>query len=124
MLKDKTTVKKEAKKRIRRRIRNKIQGTPERPRIFIRKSNRYIYAQAVDDLNHRVLLTASSLEKEFQKKNKNTKSGKASEELGKVLARRLKDNKIKTIVFDRGVYPYHGRIQQLAEVLRKEGVIF
>ena len=71
MFKDKTVAKKEAKRRIRRRIRKKIQGTPERPRVFVRKSNRYLYAQAIDDLNHRVLTTATSLEKDFQKNNKN-----------------------------------------------------
>jgi len=124
MLKDKTVVKREAKRRIRRRIRKKLQGTPERPRVFVRKSNRYIYAQAIDDLNHRILTTATSLEKDFQKNNKNTKNKNASEALGKILAQRLKDKKIKTIVFDRGTYPYHGRIKQLAETLRKEGVIF
>lgn len=124
MFKDKTSVKKEARQRIRKRIRKKMQGTPERPRVFVKKSNCYIYAQAIDDQNHKTIVTASSLEQEFQKNNKNTKNKNASEALGKILAQRLKAKKIKTIVFDRGTYPYHGRIKQLAEVLRKEGVIF
>jgi large subunit ribosomal protein L18 len=124
MYKDKSSVKKEAGQRIRKRIRKKMQGTPERPRVFVKKSNRYIYAQAIDDQNHKTIVTASSLEQEFQKNNKNTKNKHASEALGKILAHRLKEKKIKTIVFDRGTSPYHGRIKQLAEVLRKEGVIF
>lgn len=124
MYKDKSSVKKEAGQRIRKRIRKKMLGTPERPRVFVKKSNRYIYAQAIDDQNHKTIVTASSLEQEFQKNNKNTKNKHASEALGKILAQRLKEKKIKTIVFDRGTSPYHGRIKQLAEVLRKEGVIF
>jgi large subunit ribosomal protein L18 len=124
MFKDKTTVKKEARKRIRKRIRKKVKGTLERPRVFVKKSNRYIYAQVIDDESHRTVIAASSLEAEFQKKNKNTKNRTAAEALGKILAERLKRKKIKTIVFDRGTYPYHGRIKQLAEVLRKEGLIF
>ena len=124
MYKDRAETNKTKHKRIRMRIRKKIHGTSERPRVFVSKSNRYIYAQVIDDNSHTVLAAASTLEKEFRTKNKNTNNIESSKALGKVLAKRLKTKKIKTIVFDRGLYPYHGRIKSLAEVLREEGVIF
>ena len=124
MFKDRATINKKAHRRIRMRIRKKIHGTKERPRVFVRKSNRYIYAQVIDDTNHTILTTASTLEKEFRTKNKNTNNVESSKALGKTLAKRLKTKKIKTIVFDRGLYPYHGRIKSLADALREEGIIF
>ena len=124
MYKDKVELKKKSRERIRKRIRKKIRGTPERPRVFIYKSNRYLYTQVVDDVTGRVLFGASTLEKSFREKIVNTKNIKAAEELGKILAQRLKERKIEKIVFDRGAYPYHGRVKALAEALRKEGIIF
>ena len=91
---------------------------------ILRKSNRYLYAQVIDDDSQTVLTAVSTLEKEFKTKNKNTNNVESSKALGKMLAKRLKAKKIKTIVFDRGLYPYHGRIKSLAEALREEGVIF
>ena len=124
MHKDKAAINKEKHRRIRMRIRKKIHGTHEKPRVFVRKSNRYIYAQVIDDNSHTVLTAASTLEKEFKVKNKNTNNMESSKTLGKILAKRLKAKKIKTIVFDRGLYPYHGRIKSLADALREEEVIF
>lgn len=124
MYKDKTAINKNKHRRIRMRIRKKIQGTQERPRVFLHKSNRFIYAQVIDDASHTVLTSASTLEKEFRTKNKNTINVESSKALGKMLAKRMKSKKIKTIVFDRGLYPYHGRIKSLADTLRDEGFIF
>jgi len=124
MFKDRAAIHKKTHRRIRMRIRKKIQGTQERPRVYIRKSNRFIYAQVIDDTSHTILTTASTLEKEFRTKNKNTNNVESSKALGKILAKRLKTKKIKTIVFDRGLYPYHGRIRSLADALREEGIIF
>ncbi len=124
MYKDKATINKKKHRRIRMRIRKKLHGTQEKPRLCVRKSNRYIYAQVIDDNSHTILTAASTLEKEFKTKNKNTNNVESSKALGKILAKRLKTKKIKTIVFDRGLYPYHGRIKSLAESLREEGVIF
>ena len=124
MNKDKATINKKKHRRIRMRIRKKIHGTQKKPRVFVRKSNRYIYAQVIDDNSHTILTAASTLEKEFKAKNKNTNNMESSKALGKMLAKRLKTKKIKTIVFDRGLYPYHGRIKSLAEALREERVIF
>ena len=124
MYKDSVSLKKTAKSRIRKRIRKKISGSPERPRAFIYKSNRHIYIQVIDDQNGRVLASASTLEKDFKEKNKNTKNVDASQAIGKLIAGRLKKSKIKTVVFDRGLYPYHGRVKTMAEPMRKEGIIF
>jgi len=122
--KDKVELKKTASLRIRKRIRKKITGTPERPRVLVTRSNRYLYVQAIDDLNGRVLSSACSLEKSFRDKHKSFKNAEAAKALGKVVAGRLKEQKIKTIVFDRGIYPYHGRIKNLADAMREGGLIF
>ena len=124
MFKTTVEIKKTAKDRIRKRIRKKIKGTNERPRVYVFKSNRYLYLQAIDDENGKVLVAATSLEKEFKAKNKNTKNLAASTVLGEMMAKKLKQEKKDTIVFDRGIYPYHGRVKALAEGLRKGGLVF
>ena len=124
MFNKKTLLKTEARKKIRKRIRKKIRGTAERPRVFVYKSNRYLYSQAIDDNSGTVLAAASSVEKEYREKKKKTKNLEASKTVGEMIAKRLIKKKIKTIVFDRGVYPYHGRVKALAEAMRKEGLIF
>jgi large subunit ribosomal protein L18 len=120
----KTLLKTEARTRIRKRIRKKINGTADRPRVYIYKSNRYIYSQAIDDDSGSVLAAASSVEKEFREKKKKSKNIDASVAVGEMIAKRLKKKKIKQVVFDRGIYPYHGRVKALAEAIRKEGLIF
>jgi len=124
VLKSKSEIKKLRKQRIRKRIRKKLRGTPDRPRVLVVKSNRYIYAQVIDDLSGRVITSASTLEKEFREKAKNFKNKEACALLGAVLARRLKEKNINSIVLDRGLYPYHGRVKVLAEALRAEGLAF
>jgi large subunit ribosomal protein L18 len=122
--KDKVELKKKAKGRIRKRIKKKIRGTSERPRVFIFKSNRYIYAQVINDEDGKVITSASTLEKNFKERSKNSKNQEACQFLGEILTKRLKERKIKTIIFDRGIYPYHGRIKVLADSVRKGGIIF
>lgn len=124
MLKSKDEIKKIREQRIRKRIRKKMRGMPERPRVLVVKSNRYVYTQVIDDLSGRVITSASTLEKEFREKAKNTKNKEACSLLGSILARRLKEKNIGSIVFDRGIYPYHGRVKVLAEALRAEGISF
>ena len=116
--------KKKTRIRIRKRIRKKISGTVDRPRVLVLKSNRYIYIQAIDDKAGHVLAAASIMEKDFQAKNKRTKNIEVSEKIGGLMAKRLKDMKKTTIVFDRGIYPYHGRIKAVAEGMRKGGLTF
>jgi len=120
----KTLMKTEARRRIRKRIRKKLRGTADRPRVFVFKSNRYIYSQAIDDDTGSVLVAASSTEKEFKEKKKKAKNVEASKTVGEMIAKRLKKKKIKQVVFDRGIYPYHGRVKALAEAMRKEGLNF
>ena len=124
MHKDKVSLKKVTKERIRKRIRKKISGNSERPRVHVFKSNRYVYTQAIDDEEGRVLVSASTLEKEFKEKKKNYKNMEACQLLGEMLAKRLKTKKIGKVIFDRGVYPYHGRIKAIADAMRKGGLVF
>ena len=124
MYKDKVELKKKAKRRIRKSIRKKISGTVERPRIFVLKSNRYVYVQVINDEDGKVMASASTLEKGFREKSKNFKNQEACQALGEILAKRMKEKKIGTAIFDRGVYPYHGRIKALADSIRKGGIIF
>jgi len=120
----KTLLKAESRKKIRKRIQKKIRGTAERPRVFVFKSNRYLYTQAIDDRTGTILAAASSVEKAYREKKKKTKNLEASKTVGEMIAKRLMKKKIEKIVFDRGVYPYHGRVKALAEAMRKEGLIF
>jgi large subunit ribosomal protein L18 len=122
--KNKSESRKRVKARIRRRIRAKVRGSADRPRVYVFKSNRYVYAQAVNDENGTVLVSACTLEKTLKEKIKNTKNKDACQSLGQVLAERLKEKKIERIVFDRGTYPYHGRVQTVADALRKGGLAF
>ena len=92
--------------------------------MLVTRSNRYLYVQTIDDLNGRVLSTASTLEKAFREKHKNAKNLEASKLLGEIVAERLKKKKIKSVVFDRGIHPYHGRIKNLADAMRKGGLVF
>ncbi len=124
MHKNNVTLKASARSRIRKRIRKKISGTPERPRAFVFRSNRHIYVQLIDDANGKVLLSASTREKEFGIKTKNSKNMEAAKAVGEMVAKKAKSNKIKTIIFDRGIYPYHGRVKTLAEAMRKGGLNF
>ncbi len=124
MLKDKIKARRERTGRLRLRIRAKVKGTAERPRVHVAKTNLYVYTQVVDDGANRVLAAASTLEKAFREMSAKTKTKEACVILGGLLARRLKDKKIERVVFDRGNYPYHGRIKALADALRKEGIQF
>jgi large subunit ribosomal protein L18 len=124
VLKDRTTFKKVRKTRLRKRIGERSRGTVERPRVHVFKSNTYVYTQVVNDKDHAVLAAASSQEKEFKDRSKNTKNKAACALLGEMLANRLKAKKIGRVVFDRGTYLYHGRIKALADAMRKEGIDF
>ena len=124
MYKDKSEIRKKVKARIRLRVRAKLRGSADRPRVFVFKSNRYVYAQAINDENGTVIVSACTLEKALRDKMKNTKNKEACESLGQILAERLKEKKVERIVFDRGTHPYHGRVKALADALRKAGLAF
>ena len=111
----------ERRKRIRNRIRKIVNGTPEKPRLNIFRSNRQISVQLIDDINGETLLSLSSLSKEIA--DKGTKIQQA-ELVGKMVAEKAKEKGITEIVFDRSGYLYHGRIKVLAESARKAGLKF
>lgn len=113
--------KKEIRVRIHKRIRNKIQGTPERPRLAVFRSVKHIYAQVIDDEAGRTIVAASSNDKGASANGGNIAGAK---EIGKLIAERAKAKGIKSVVFDRGGYLYHGRVKALAEAAREAGLEF
>lgn len=110
--------------RIRKTIRKKLSGTPSTPRMIVVKSNKYLYAQVIDDENNLILASASTLEKELRSKLKSTKDKEAAKLMGKIIADRMKDKKIKEIVFDRNLYPYMGCVKVFADSTRENGIKF
>jgi len=111
------------RKRIKRKvhIRKKITGTPERPRMTVTRSNRRISVQVIDDSKGHTLASVSTLEKELRD-IKATVAGAA--QLGEIMGKRLIEKDIKSVVFDRNGYLYHGIIKALADGTRKAGVQF
>jgi large subunit ribosomal protein L18 len=103
------------------RVRKKISGTPERPRLSVYKSLTGIHAQIIDDVNGKTLVAASTLDKEVKTKASNIEAAK---EVGALVAKRATKAGIKTIVFDRGGYQYHGKVKALAEAAREGGLEF
>lgn len=99
------------------RVRKKVEGTPERPRLVIFRSDKHIYAQLVDDVAGKTLLTVSS------QKAEGTKTERASE-VGKSVAARAKEQGITAVVFDRAGYRYHGRVKAVADGAREGGLEF
>lgn len=104
------------------RVRKKISGTPERPRLCVFRSDKNIYAQIIDDVNAVTLVSASSLDKDFDGKAGSNKE--AARIVGSVVAKKAIEKGISEVIFDRGGYIYHGRIQALAEGAREAGLKF
>ena len=104
------------------RIRKNISGTPERPRLNVFRSNKYIYAQVIDDANQTTLVCASSRDKELNITNGG--NIEAAKLVGELVAKRSLDKGIKSVVFDRGGYIYHGRVKALADAARENGLEF
>ena len=114
-----------ARQRRHRSIRRKVLGTPERPRLCVFRSQQHIYAQLIDDVAGRTLAAAGSTSPEL--KAQLAKKGRdlgAAAEVGKLIAARARAKKVKSVVFDRAGYKYHGRVKQLAEAARKAGLKF
>ncbi len=102
------------------RIRSRLHGTTERPRLCIFRSARHIYAQIIDDATGKTLASASTIEVEGMKNaNKDTATA-----IGKEIAKRAQAKNIKSVVFDRNGYLYHGRVKSLAEGAREAGLNF
>jgi large subunit ribosomal protein L18 len=104
------------------RVRSKISGTALRPRLNVFRSNKYIYAQLIDDTNGVTLVSASSMEKDFE--GNSTGNLEAAAKIGETIAKRAVEQGLTSIVFDRGGYLYHGRVKALAEAARENGLEF
>lgn len=119
MIKKADTKKARAKRHA--RVRSKISGTPERPRLNVFRSAKHIYAQVIDDVNGVTLCSASSMDKGFDGNGGNIEGAK---KVGAEVAKRAVDKGISEVVFDRGGFLYHGRVKELAEAARENGLKF
>jgi len=106
------------------RVRKKVSGTPERPRLTVRRTLKNMIAQLIDDVKHVSILQLSTGSKEFQSEFGKLTKSEQSRKLGAKIAEAAKAKGIETMVFDRGGYIYHGRVQALAESVREAGIKF
>ena len=106
------------------RVRLKVKGTSSKPRLCVFRSLNHIYAQIIDDSKGHTLVSVSTLEKEVRNTVNGKKKMERAELIGDLIAKRALEKGIKSIVFDRGGYNYHGRIKALAEAARKAGLEF
>lgn len=104
------------------RVRAKLSGTSARPRLNVFRSNKHIYAQVIDDMSGVTLASASTLDKELTLDS--SSNLEAAQKVGELVAKRAVEKGITAIVFDRGGYLYHGRIQALADAARANGLQF
>lgn len=106
--------------RIKMRVRKTIKGTPDKPRLNVFRSNKEIYAQLIDDVTGKTILSLSSLKLDKEGKTKSD----LAKELGVLIAKKANDAGITSIVFDRSGYLFHGRVKALAEGARENGLKF
>ena len=113
---------KSARSRVKARVRKTVSGTAVRPRLSVFRSNKYMYAQLIDDVHGQTLASASSKDKDIkaQKGNKVT----VSKLVGTAIAKKATELRVKTVVFDRGGYIYHGRVKAVAEGAQEGGLQF
>ena len=112
---------KATRKRRHLRVRRKISGTAECPRLCVYRSNSNLYAQIIDDVAGNTIVSASTLDKDIKTKHANKEAAK---EVGTLIAKKAIEKNIKTVVFDRGGYIYHGVVKELAEAAREAGLEF
>ena len=107
-----------------RRMRNHLSGTAERPRLAVFRSNNHMYAQIIDDTVGNTLVAASTAEKAIKAELEKTNNVDAAAYVGTVIAKRAIEKGIKEVVFDRGGFIYHGKVQALADAAREAGLEF
>lgn len=114
----------ELRERRHRRIRHRVVGTPERPRLAVFRSMQHIYAQIIDDTGRRTLAAASTLEPEIREDLAGKTKSAQAKVVGTILGKRAKELGIEKVVFDRGGFLYHGRVEELANAARQSGLQF
>lgn len=114
----------ERRRRIHYRIRKHVNGTAQRPRLVVFRSNKQIYAQVIDDEQGKTLCAAASNDKELTAQCKGKNGTEAAALVGKAIAERALAKGITTISFDRGGYLFHGRVKSLADAAREGGLVF
>ena len=107
-----------------RRLRNRFSGTAERPRLAVFRSNNHMYAQIIDDTVGKTLVSASTLDKDVKAECEKTNNVEAAAVVGRVVAKKALEKGITTVVFDRGGFIYHGKIEALADAAREAGLKF
>ena len=106
------------------RVRKKIEGTTARPRLNIFRSSKHMYAQLIDDVTGVTIVAASTQDKELKSDIGNGGNVEAARKVGELIAKRAKEKGLDKVVFDRGGYLYHGRVQALADAAREAGLEF
>lgn len=106
------------------RIRNKVNGTAQKPRLAVFRSNKHIYAQIIDDTLGNTLVSASTMEADIKATLSNTSDVSAAKAVGEQIAKRAINKGIEKVVFDRGGYVYEGKVMNLAEAAREAGLQF
>lgn len=114
----------EARQKRKLRIRKRVSGTAEKPRLCVFRSSKHIYAQIIDDTQGRTLVSASTLDPAIKGSISNGGNIDAAKLVGKLIGERALEKGIKEVVFDRGGYLYHGRVQELANAAREAGLEF
>ncbi len=114
----------EVREKKHKKVRNHLSGCAERPRLAVFRSNNHMYAQVIDDVAGHTLCSASTLEKDVKSELEKTNNVDAAAYLGKIIGKRAVDKGIKTVVFDRGGFIYHGKVKALAEAAREAGLEF
>ena len=118
-MKNKELIKKKIRTRIHNKVRSKVSGTSDVPRLSVFRSNKYMFVQIINDETGTTLVSVN--DKEIKKDINKTDAGK---QMGKLIAKKAQEKKISKVVFDRGRYKYHGRIEAVAQAARESGLIF
>ena len=110
----------QARERRHRRVRKKVTGTAARPRLAVFRSNKHVYAQVIDDVSGRTVVSASTVEQSFEGA---TATVDAAKKIGKLVGERAKDAGVDAVVLDRGGFHYHGRVAGVADGAREAGLV-
>jgi len=113
----------QARKNRHRRVRKRISGSAERPRLAVFRSNRHLYAQLINDLDGRTIVSASTMDPALKSGAKGP-TAETAVKVGKLVAERALEKGVKTVVFDRGGFRFHGRVKALADAAREQGLSF